>query len=138
VSKTIYIVLSLLFAVQAVSATNNVETQSIHNVEETAKRYVSALKEYGVPYVEVTNEGKSQHIAFTNPFFGTIVGRCGKGIRKDEPWQATIWKDSQGAVWLSYPVPTATTNDFGVIECGHESDKMRKVLSSFADLATSP
>ena len=130
--------------VSTVSATP-VKLPSKHNVEETVKLYQQALETAKVP---VLNEKtfqkqlpggfshKGKEIQFSNPFYGWNLGECHRGLRKDIPMTTRVYKDTNGQVWLEYMQPESTINDFGVIECGNETDKVRRALGAFADSAT--
>lgn len=117
------------------------QIKSKHSLEETADRFVSALNQAGVGVVkeEVPDLGaspsKEATILFANPLYDTNIGRCRKGARKDIPLEAHVRQDADGNVWLAYNTPDAPINQFGVIECGNESDKMRKLLGGFANSA---
>jgi len=105
--------------------------------EQTLERFITALEDKGIAILDEDGGLASGHvIKFANPLLGENIGMCGKGLRKDEPMQATIWKDENGTTWLSYETPREIVNSFGVIECGHETDNLRKTLKGFAALAT--
>ncbi|MDH5229125.1 MAG: hypothetical protein OEZ58_05400 [Gammaproteobacteria bacterium] len=120
-------------------ADTQVRLKSDYNLKQTVIRYIQALKQDGVPVLaqKVMKNAQGQKIVFTNPLFGTTLGRCNKSVRKDQPLIATVERDANGFIWLSYDEPEAQINDFGVIQCGHETDNMRRALQKYADRATS-
>ena len=121
-----------------------VKVESKNNLKVTVDRFVEALTKADVPVRDEQMVKKSlpggfsqsgKKIVFSNPFFGWNLGECHRGLRKDEPMTATIWKGASGQVWLEYDAPEASVNSFGVIECGNETDKVRRALDAFADAA---
>ncbi len=127
--------LAVTATLSTASATEvEVERQSPFDIKNTAARYVRALQEAGVPVLALRH-GQSETVVFQNPLYGTNMGQCDKSLRKDQPLEARIWRDKHQRVWLTYSQPRPAVNEFGVIECGHESDIMGKALSGFADAA---
>ncbi|MDH5258201.1 MAG: hypothetical protein OEX07_09330 [Gammaproteobacteria bacterium] len=121
-----------------------VKVESKNDLKETANRFVNALSKAEVPVREqkmikqalpggFSRTGKE--IVFSNPFFGWNLGECHRGLRKDTPMKAHIWQGASGKVWLEYDAPEASINSFGVIECGNETDKVRRALDSFVEAA---
>jgi len=136
-ARSVILLLSILFVSTSWAAGGNVRLKSSFSFDQTVQRYVEALKDEGIPYVhEKKIANGSEVIKFTNPYFGTNIGQCHKGVRKDKPLTATIRADQKGNVWLVYTRPVAHINDYGVIECGNETDKMTRALQKFATLAT--
>jgi len=122
---------------------SNVTVKSIYSVQQTADRFVEALNKEEVPVItrvkkNIMASKNGEVITFSHPLYGTIVGKCHRGTRKDKPLNAKIWEDKNGEVWLSYFKPTAFINDFGVIECGYETDRAQQLLGGFASSATLP
>lgn len=117
------------------------QIKSKHSLEETASRFMSALNNAGVGAAKeeapatAAAGAKDTTIYFANPLYETNIGRCRKGARKDIPLEAHVRQNSDGTVWLAYNTPDAPINQFGVIECGNEADKMRKLLGGFANSA---
>jgi len=137
---------SVVFLSQSILAApiSKIKIESKHSLEETSKRYVSALSSAEIPVrgqKEITQKlpgGFSRNIKeieFSNPYFGWNLGECHRGVRKDEPFKTRIWKDNRNKVWIEYSQPEVTVNKFGVIECGNETDLVQKALDSFADAA---
>ena len=136
--RKIFVLLTTLFLSSTVIAGQK-EVQSQFSIEQTAERYVKALQASGVPVFEHKTKsnrftGNEEHIVFGNPYFGSNV-ICNKALRKDKPMTARVWKNGEGQVLLEYESRIDIVNDFGVIECGHETDKMNRVLNGFADSA---
>jgi len=119
-----------------------VEAVSRYNFNQTVDRYIGAIKQAGIPIIDAKTSknkitGKSEAVVvFGNPLFGSRVGECNKGVRKDTPLEAHIREDGSQRVILSYELPDSAINEFGVIMCGHEADNMRKALNRFASNAT--
>lgn len=143
-SNVLILVASLVPVAGAVAA--EAQIKSKHSLEETASRFVSVLNAAGVGVARddtantsaeagMVAAGKEATILFINPLYNTNIGRCRKGARKDIPLEAHVRQDGDGNVWLAYTTPDAPINQFGVIECGNEADKMRKLLGGFANSA---
>lgn len=122
-----------------------VKVVSKHSLEDTVKLYEHALTEAKVPVLKQNSfkqnlpggfSRKGKEIKFSNPFYGWNLGECHRGLRKDMPMTTRVYKDTNGKVWLEYMAPEDTINSFGVIECGNETDKVRRALGGFADSAT--
>jgi len=112
---------------------------SAHDLEETVERYTDILLNARVEVIEerYIRMGKGREILFPSPLYGTRIGECAKGSRKDAPMSARIYQDRNDRVWLAYDEPQPHINQFGVIECGNEMANVSKVLSGFASSATS-
>lgn len=141
----LFVVCFIFVVSQAAFAGSTVKVQSNTDLEKTQNRYLEALKKSDVP-VRATNEieeklpggfsRKVKEIKFSSPYYGWNLGECHRGERKDKPLTARIWQDNQDRVWLEYTTPDEQVNNFGVIECGNEADKVRRTLIEFADAAT--
>ena len=140
-----YIIFSLvIFGSQAAMA-DTVKIQSNNTLEKTESSYIAALKKSNVRVFtdkEIQEKlpggfsRKVKEIEFSSPYYGWHLGECHRGTRHDIPLKTRIWQDNQKRVWLEYQEPDAHMNKFGVIECGNETDKMRRTLMKFADTAT--
>ena len=128
----------LLSVSSSVLAGGDVRVISKYNLNETTARFAMALQEQGVPVLErrALDTGQGEEILFPSPYYGSRIGECHRGTRKDEPLIARIWQDNNKYVWLSYQLPDEQVNQFGVIECGNETDMVRRAVSSFATTAT--
>jgi hypothetical protein len=130
----------LLFTLPVMAVDSKKTLPSRFSVEQTADRYLSILQDEGVRVLsrekKKINRAPKQVIRFLNPYYGTSIGRCGHGERMDSSIEAKIWQDTRGKVWLAYEEPKPTVNQFGVIECGNETDIMRKALDQYAHTAT--
>ncbi|MDH5394569.1 MAG: hypothetical protein OEY11_15400, partial [Gammaproteobacteria bacterium] len=132
----IFIVL-LFFVSVANAAGERIKLVSDFTPEITLDRFVQALEREGVPILnEDEGMGSANEVKFANPLFGANIGLCGKGLRKDKPMKVVVWKDDNGTSWLSYESPRDIVNNFGVIECGHETDNLRRTLKGFVTTAT--
>ena len=138
------VVVLVIFSVSSFASAAIVKVESKNDLKVTASRFVAALAKAEVPVREqkviqqalpggFSRTGKE--IVFSNPFFGWNLGECHRGLRKDKPMKARIWKGATGQVWLEYEAPEATVNSFGVIECGNETDKVTRALDAFVDAA---
>ncbi|MDH5545794.1 MAG: hypothetical protein OEZ43_09380 [Gammaproteobacteria bacterium] len=118
------------------------ELESRYSVDQTLERYIAGLQKAGVQVFRkevATNPitGKPEaKVVFANPFYGTRIGECHKGMRKDEPLQTLIRQNGNGEVVVFYQIPDTPVNSFGVIECGHEADNITRTLNDFAAVAT--
>ena len=137
------VTLCLVFFVLTASAqAGEVELSSRNDINQTVEKYVQALKKAGVRVYDakasrnnITGNPEAK-IVFANPLYGTRIGECHEGVRKDIPLTTKVWKDGANRVMLQYERPDARINSFGVIECGNETDNMRKMLDGFASSAT--
>ena len=137
-SIVLILIASLVPVAGAVAA--EAQIKSKHSLEETASRFVLVLNKAGVGVARddtasTAAAGKEATILFINPLYDTNIGGCRQGVRKDIPLEAHVRQDVDGNVWLAYTTPDAPINQFGVIECGNEADKMRKLLGGFANSA---
>lgn len=121
-----------------------IKVESKNDLKLTTSRFVDALSRAGVPVRGQKTIKKNlpggfsqsgEEVVFSNPFYGWSLGECHRGLRKDTPMTAKIWKNASGKVWLEYEAPEASVNAFGVIECGNETDKVRSALGAFVDAA---
>lgn len=137
--------LALFLVSQASIFASPVKLVSNHSLEDTVKRYEGALEAAKVPVLQQKAFEKSlpggfslkgKEIHFSNPFYGWNLGECHRGLRKDIPMTAKVYQDTNGQVWLEYMQPEDSINSFGVIECGNETDKVRRALGGFANSAT--
>jgi len=136
--------IALIFS-SAISAGQNVKIESTNDLNSTVTRYTGALKKAQIPVLKQSKfkqklpggfSREGLEIVFPNPFYGWSLGECHRGERKDKPLVARVWTDNEKKVWLEYPQPEAYMNEFGVIECGNETDMVSRALSNFADAAT--
>ncbi len=144
VGRQIGLVLFFFTASSFVTAAT-IKVESKNDLNLTVSRFVDALSKAGVPVrgektiKKLLSGGFSQsgkEIVFSNPFYGWSLGECHRGLRKDAPMTARIWKGAAGQVWLEYEATDVGMNSFGVIECGNEADKVNQALHSFASSAT--
>ena len=145
-SILIFVAAALLLPHSAIAAQiSKVKVESKHSLEETTQRYVNALKKAEIPVrgqKQLTQElpgGFSRNIKeieFSNPYFGWDLAECHRGKRKDMSMKTRIWKDNRNKVWIEYSQPEVTVNEFGVIECGNETDLVQKALTGFAEAAS--
>jgi hypothetical protein len=139
-SRAIFLLslLALSFSVQA----REIDLASKYDIDKTIDRYVQALKQAGIQVYDtktfknkITGNPEAE-IVFANPLFGTRIGECHRGIRKDIPMVTKVWRDGADRVIVHYELPDPQINTFGVIECGNEVDNMSRALNGFAYSAT--
>ncbi len=145
-TKCILFVAVIFLSESAFAASfSKIKVESKHSLEVTTQLYLAALNNAEIP-VRSQNEltqklpgGFSRsikEIEFSNPYFGWNLGECHRGERKDTPFKTRIWKDNRNKVWIEYPQPDVTINQYGVIECGNETDLVQKALTGFAEVAS--
>ncbi|MDH3326343.1 MAG: hypothetical protein OEM38_06470 [Gammaproteobacteria bacterium] len=138
------VVILAVFSVSQFASAVTIKVESKNSLSETTSRFVAALSKAEIP-VRVQKDIKQalpggfsktgKEIVFSNPFFGWNLGECHRGLRKDMPMKADIWQSASGQVWLEYDAPEESINSFGVIECGNETDKVKRALGAFVDAA---
>lgn len=134
---TLMLLLSLSFPLAAREA----ELDSKYSVKQTTERYVQALEKAGIQVLrnEISKNkitGKPEaRVVFANPMFGTNIGQCHEGTRKDIPMTTLIRQNGGKKVELFYELADAKVNTFGVIECGNETDNLNRTLNGFASAA---
>ena len=143
------LLLTVLMAGPAAAQGGLVSVKSSHDVDVTANRLESALKEKGVTvFARIDHAAGAQQIGqslkptlliiFGNPAMGTPLIQRSRSIGIDLPLKALIWEDRAGQVWFSYNAPEYLANRHGITEMGELVQKMETVLSSFALTATQP
>lgn len=145
----LFVICLSLFTVQsalaAVAAGAYIKVQSNKDIEHTSQEFLLELKKNEIPVRETSEyeeklpggfSRKVKEIKFSSPYYGWNLGECHRGERKDMPLTAKIYQDNQHRVWLEYTSPEAHMNNYGVIECGNETDKVRRTLTEFANAAT--
>ncbi len=139
------VLLLSLFVSSVVFAGAPVKVLSQHDFKDTESRYLEALKQAQIPILDTREfqealpggfSRKGKIIEFSNPYYGWHLGECHRGERKDKPLSARIWQDNNNHVWLEYTRPEPRINQFGVIECGNETDLVNRKLMEFAQIAT--
>ena len=137
-----FVVFLLLLSLSFSLAAREAEIGSKYSVKQTADRYVDALNRAGIQVLrnEISKNnltGKPEaRVVFANPMFGTRIGECHKGVRKDIPMTTKIREDGSQRVSVIYELADAQVNNFGVIECGNETDNLNRTLNGFASSAT--
>lgn len=143
------ILLTILMAGPAAAQSGLVNVKSNHNVETTANRLETVLKEKGVTvFARIDHALGAQRIGqslkptllivFGNPAMGTPLIQRSRTIGIDLPLKALIWEDSAGEVWLTYNAPEYLARRHGITEMGELIGKMETALENFAMAATQP
>ncbi len=149
--KTIVLVFLLFMSLTASAAAQGglVSRKSTHDVDTTANRLESALKEKGVTvFARIDHAAGAQRVGqtlkptlliiFGNPAMGTPLIQRSRSIGIDLPLKALIWEDKAGQVWFTYNAPDVLVHRHGITEMGEAIQKMELALSNFAMAATLP
>ena len=126
-----------------------VSLKSAHDVETTADRLESKLKEKGMNVFARINHAQgaqkigqklrpTELVIFGNPKVGTPLMQCQQRVAIDLPQKALIWQDAQGQVWLSYNDPNYLVERHGIEGCAEVIQKIKGALGKFAKAATMP
>ena len=145
----IAIILIVVFALPVSAEPGLTKVKSAHNVEDTADRLESVLKEKGMTVFLRINHGEgarrvgkdlrpTELVIFGNPKVGAPLMQCGQTIGIDLPQKALIWQDDKGQVWLSYNDPNYLAQRHGLGGCAEILKKVEKALGNFAKAATMP
>ena len=142
--KLIFIVLLLVSVVFPVAAADGVvNVQSAFNVQETADRMKSILKEKGmtifnrVKHSEGANNvglqlRDTELIIFGNPKVGSPLMQCQQSVAIDLPQKVLIWEDDASIVWISYNNPRYLETRHNISGCEEVLSKIEKVLAGIA------
>jgi uncharacterized protein (DUF302 family) len=143
------LLLTVLMAGPAAAGGGLVSVKSSHDVDATANRLESALKEKGITvFARIDHAAGAQQIGqrlkptlliiFGSPAMGTPLIQRSRSVGIDLPLKALIWEDSAGGVWFTYNAPEYIAGRHGITEMGERITKMENALSSFAMAATRP
>lgn len=145
--KAILMALAIVFiALPAAAADGMVNVQSTFNVEETADRMVSILKEKGMTVfnrikhseaaakvgVELRN---TELILFGNPKVGSPLMKCQQSAAIDLPQKALIWEDDKAKVWISYNDPRYLEKRHNINGCEEVISKIEMALAGISKSA---
>ena len=146
--KTILILLSILFIAIPVAASDGViNVPSAFNVEETADRMESILKEKGMTIFNRIKHSEgagkvgielryTELIIFGNPKVGSPLMKCQQSVAIDLPQKALIWEDDKAKVWISYNDPRYLEKRHNISGCEEVLLKIEKALASTAKSAS--
>ena len=138
--KTILMTLAIVFiAFPAMASDGMVNVQSNFNVEETADRMESILKEKGMTVfnrikhseaaaavgIELRN---TELILFGNPKVGSPLMKCQQSAAIDLPQKALIWEDDKATVWISYNNPRYLEKRHNITGCEEVISKIESLL----------
>jgi len=121
-----------------------VNVQSNFNVEETADRMESILKEKGMTVfnrikhseaaaavgIELRN---TELILFGNPKVGSPLMKCQQSAAIDLPQKALIWEDDKATVWISYNNPRYLEKRHNITGCEEVISKIERALAGIAE-----
>jgi uncharacterized protein (DUF302 family) len=145
--KVILMALAIVIIAFPVAASDGmVNVQSTFNVEETADRMVSILKEKGMTVfnrikhsaaaaevgIELRN---TELILFGNPKVGSPLMKCQQSAAIDLPQKALIWKDDQAKVWISYNDPRYLKKRHNITGCEEVISKIETALAGISESA---
>ena len=143
--KTILMTLAIVFiAFPAIASDGMVNVQSNFNVEETADRMESFLKEKGMTVfnrikhseaaaavgIELRN---TELILFGNPKVGSPLMKCQQSAAIDLPQKALIWEDDKATVWISYNNPRYLEKRHNITGCEEVISKIERALAGIAE-----
>jgi uncharacterized protein (DUF302 family) len=143
--KTILMTLAIVFiAFPAIASDGMVNVQSNFNVEETADRMESILKEKGMTVfnrikhseaaaavgIELRN---TELILFGNPKVGSPLMKCQQSAAIDLPQKALIWEDDKATVWISYNNPRYLEKRHNITGCEEVISKIERALAGIAE-----
>ena len=145
--KATLMALAIVFiALPAAAADGMVNVQSTFNVEETADRMVSILKEKGMTVfnrikhsaaaaevgIELRN---TELILFGNPKVGSPLMKCQQSAAIDLPQKALIWEDDKAKVWISYNDPRYLGKRHNITGCEEVISKIEMALAGISKSA---
>jgi uncharacterized protein (DUF302 family) len=145
--KVILMALAIVIIAFPVAASDGmVNVQSTFNVEETADRMVSILKEKGMTVfnrikhsaaaaevgIELRN---TELILFGNPKVGSPLMKCQQSAAIDLPQKALIWEDDQAKVWISYNDPRYLKKRHNITGCEEVISKIETALAGISESA---
>jgi uncharacterized protein (DUF302 family) len=139
----------VLFSIHAFADTAVINVRSFHSVKETTDRLIGLLPKKGMTLFSTVDHAANARqadmelppttlVMFGKPAVGTPLMQCGRTIGVDLPQKALIWKDSKGAVWLSYNDPKYLAKRHQLEECPELVDRVEKALRSLAEAAAKP
>ncbi len=142
---TVLFILSIAIPAQAADGVVNV--QSTFNVEETADRMESILKEKGMTVFDRIKHSEgagkvgielrdTELILFGNPKVGSPLMKCQQSVAIDLPQKALIWEDDEAKVWISYNDPKYLEKRHSIDGCEEVISKIEKALSGISKAAS--
>jgi len=146
--KAIFAALSIFFIALPVAAADGVvDVPSTFNVEETADRMESILKEKGMTIFNRIKHSesaakvgielrKTELILFGNPKAGSPLMECQQSVAIDLPQKALIWEDAKAHVWISYNDPRYLEKWHNISGCEEVLANTAKALASIAKSAS--
>ena len=138
--------LVLGIAVPVGAADGMIAVLSAFDVEETADRMESILKEKGMTIFNRIKHSESARmigielrdtelIIFGNPNVGSPLMQCQQSVAIDLPHKALIWEDNKGKVWISYNDPRYLAKRHSISGCEEVISKIEKALAGIAQSA---
>lgn len=141
------IILSILLMISITipaAATDGVITvPSTFNVEKTADRMETLLKEKGMTIFNRIRHSAGANkvgiklqdtelIIFGNPKVGSPLMKCQQSVAIDLPQKALIWEDEKFKVWISYNDPRYLEKRHNIVGCEDVMSKIEKALAGIA------
>lgn len=146
--KSILTVLSILFiAIPVEAADGVVNVPSAFNVEQTAHRMESILKEKGMTIFNRIKHSEgagkvgielrdTELIIFGNPKVGSPLMKCQQSVAIELPQKVLIWEDDKAKVWISYNDPRYLEKRHNITGCEEVISKIEKALAGIAKSAS--
>jgi len=142
---TALLILSIAIPTEAADGVVNV--QSTFNVEESADRMESILKEKGMTIFNRIKHSEgagkvgielrdTELIIFGNPKVGSPLMKCQQSVAIDLPQKALIWEDDEDKVWISYNDPRYLGERHNITDCEEVILKIEKALAGIAKSAS--
>ncbi|MGI9535567.1 MAG: DUF302 domain-containing protein [Desulfocapsaceae bacterium] len=140
--------LVVMYALPSMAANGVINVKSEFDVADTADRLENILKEKGMTIFNRIDHSKGARsvgidlrdtvlLIFGNPKVGSPLMKCQQSAALDLPQKALIWKDSNGAVFVSYNDPKYIQMRHNVPGCEEVFQKIDKALSTFTKAAAS-
>ena len=124
-----------------------INVKSQHTVAQTADKLEEILTGKGMTIFARVNHSAgaakvgqelrdTELVIFGNPQSGTPLMQCAQQVAIDLPMKALVWKDEQGAVWLSYNDPAYLAQRHNMQGCEAVLEKISGALANFSKAAT--
>ena len=125
-----------------------ISVPSSHPPKETADRLAAAIAERGMTVMaRIDHAGAAEKVGMTlrptevlifgNAKAGTPLMEATQTIGIDLPLKVLVWRDENGATWLSYNDPVWLAERHGIMpESADTLRQMSAALASLAEIAT--
>lgn len=123
-----------------------VNIKSNHNVQKTADKLETILKEKGMTvFTRINHTAGAEKVGeklrptevviFGNPKVGTPLMQCAQTVAIDLPQKMLIWQDAAGVTWLTYNNPSYLAKRHKIKGCDPVIKKVTGALNKFANAA---